>query len=418
MKIFLTVAFCLLFFIKPVLATDCRGIFNDATALECVICCDVDLPVFVGIFLPNYLVGCDFAIFRDRFNFSRSTCLSRGVNALNNQNLSGDAPYYEPWSRDCNDADVDPCPLILAGEDLDQDGYLDNVDCNDNSAAMHPGAVELCDGIDNNCNGTVDENIATQTWYRDYDMDGYGNPNNTTQSCLPLDQSSSSNNDQPRWSANNDDCADSRANVHPGAPEICDGLDNDCDGDRDEGSDADGDGFTACASDYSYQDCNDANPAVFPGMIEIACNGLDDDCNASTPDTSTPDNCPAETDGPGYPGWEGDDDVDVTPDVDGPGYLDPGPLPGDDDIDDDIDVAPPSPVTPFIPGDEAIPLVDYTIPPPGTLPSSTPPTDDTPEEALPPGDTTDGTTSGTTSGAKTEGNSFELMGGGCSLYTK
>ncbi|MBI4412425.1 MAG: putative metal-binding motif-containing protein, partial [Deltaproteobacteria bacterium] len=294
-----------------------------------VTCCDVDLPVFVGIPVPNYLVGCDSEVFRNRFGFSRSTCLSRGDDALQNQTLSGDAPYYEPWSRDCDN--INPGEAVNLYNDRDGDGYPDSEgypdsDCNDNSAAIHPGAVELCDGIDNDCDGTVDENIAAITWYRDYDMDGYGNPNNTTQSCLPLDQPSSSNNYQPRWSANNDDCADSRANVHPGAPEICDGLDNDCDGDRDEESDADGDGFTACASDYSYQDCNDANPAVFPGMIEITCNGLDDDCDASTPDNT---DCPVETDAPGYSGpdsFPGDDDTDVVPpspvtsDVDGPGY--------------------------------------------------------------------------------------------------
>ncbi len=68
------------------------------------------------------------------------------------------------------------------------------------------------------------------------------------------------------------DCDDSRTDVHPGAAEVCDGVDNDCNRKTDE-IDADADGYLACAGD-----CDDANPAVHPGAREV-CNGLDDDCD-------------------------------------------------------------------------------------------------------------------------------------------
>ncbi len=69
------------------------------------------------------------------------------------------------------------------------------------------------------------------------------------------------------------DCRDDDASVHPGAPEICDGKDNDCDGVADEGFDQDGDGYTTCGGD-----CADTVPSIHPGAVEVF-NGVDDDCN-------------------------------------------------------------------------------------------------------------------------------------------
>jgi hypothetical protein len=70
------------------------------------------------------------------------------------------------------------------------------------------------------------------------------------------------------------DCNDDDPNIHPGATEICDGIDQDCDGDLDNGFDVDGDGYTTCAGD-----CDDSDPDVNPGMNEIPGNGIDDNCN-------------------------------------------------------------------------------------------------------------------------------------------
>ncbi len=144
-------------------------------------------------------------------------------------------------------------------------GYVsDNTDCNDSNASVHPGATELCNGLDDDCDGQIDENLGS-VWYADSDGDGYGNPAVAQNACT-----------QPAgYVSNNTDCNDSNASVHPGATEICNGLDDDCDGLTDEGGicDADGDGYTV-----GDGDCNDNNASVHPGAPEL-CNGLDDDCD-------------------------------------------------------------------------------------------------------------------------------------------
>jgi len=166
-------------------------------------------------------------------------------------------------------------------------GYVANsTDCDDTKAAIHPGAQELCNGIDDDCDGQIDEGVSKTTFYRDADGDGYGNPAVTTQSCtIPAG-----------YVNNNTDCNDASATIHPGAQEICNGIDDDCDGQIDDNAaqltfyrDADGDGYgnaalttTACNAPTGYvnnnTDCNDANAAVHPGATEI-CNSIDDDCD-------------------------------------------------------------------------------------------------------------------------------------------
>jgi hypothetical protein len=159
-------------------------------------------------------------------------------------------------------------------------------DCNDTKGSVHPGATEICNGIDDNCDGGIDEGVS-QTYYRDADGDGYGNPAISTVSCS-----------KPKgYVTNNTDCDDTRSSVHPGAAEVCDGLDNNCNGTIDEGTvmttwyrDADGDGYgnpllplQACAKPVGYvtnsTDCNDASASVHPGAAEVCGNGIDDNCN-------------------------------------------------------------------------------------------------------------------------------------------
>ncbi len=101
-------------------------------------------------------------------------------------------------------------------------------DCDDNIATINPGAAEVCDGFDNNCNGQVDEGLTTTTYYPDADGDGYGS--------VPGQEFCS--NPGAGWVLQAGDCNDSNASIHPepaGGKELCDGVDNDCDGVIDEG---------------------------------------------------------------------------------------------------------------------------------------------------------------------------------------
>ena len=107
--------------------------------------------------------------------------------------------------------------------DADGDGYLSDEDCDDTNATVNPSASEVCDGIDNDCNGDVDDGV-TEVFYQDADADGYGNPEAQVESCESPDG----------YVPFSSDCDDDDASVFPGAEEECDGIDNDCSGEIDE----------------------------------------------------------------------------------------------------------------------------------------------------------------------------------------
>jgi len=171
--------------------------------------------------------------------------------------------------NDCNDAVDEPF-------DSDVDGYVsqtgagcssaypaEELDCNDFNALVFPGSPEECDGVDNDCNGEVDDGL-------DNDSDGF-------QSC-----------GNPR------DCDDEEADAFPGNPEACDEIDNDCDGIVDNGvggdfTDADFDGQTPCQGD-----CDDADASVFEGNVE-GCDEIDNDCDGDVDEDT-------DVDGDGVPG--------------------------------------------------------------------------------------------------------------------
>lgn len=164
-------------------------------------------------------------------------------------------------------------------------GYtLDYSDCDDNSASINPGAEEICDEIDNDCDSDIDEGVLT-TYYPDSDGDNYGDGSLPSEFCIqPLG-----------YTENNGDCDDNVYAINPGATEVCDEVDNNCDFMIDEGvtttyySDYDMDNFgdaavflESCSAPGGYvtdnTDCNDSNPAINPLASEI-CNTFDDDCD-------------------------------------------------------------------------------------------------------------------------------------------
>ena len=121
-----------------------------------------------------------------------------------------------------------------------QDGYVeDGSDCNDNDEQVHPDGVEICDEIDNDCDGEIDINALDMVeYYVDSDGDGYGDAAFPELHCaLP-----------EGFSENQDDCNDGNFGIYPSAPEICDGLDNDCDETLPQDEvDGDGDGYISCS---------------------------------------------------------------------------------------------------------------------------------------------------------------------------
>ena len=191
--------------------------------------------------------------------------------------------------NDC-DGTVDEGDAINATtwySDADGDGYPDAVngvssctqpsgaetsgtDCDDSDATVHPGAIEACDGVDNDCNGTADgaDAVDASTYYQDADADGYGDANSTQDACSP----------PSGYVTDTTDCDDSSASAFPGAPDTWyDGVDSDCDGASDYDQDADGYDSDAFGGD----DCDDTDSAINPGASEIVSDGIDQDCDGT-----------------------------------------------------------------------------------------------------------------------------------------
>jgi large repetitive protein len=254
-----------------------------------------------------------------------------------------DAMIFAGATERCNDLD-DDCDGIIdenAGLEwyLDEDGdgfgdpdaitvdcdgangfVADSSDCDDSDAAVHPGADELCNDRDDDCDGAEDEAaVDATTWYADGDSDGYGDPTSGAPAC-----------DQPSGTvADGSDCDDTDAEHHPGATEYCDGADDDCDGFVDEEDavdatswylDVDGDGYgdasaaiTACdqpsnAVDASLAtDCDDSDATAHPGATETWYDGIDGDCAGG-------DDFDQDADGYQHESYGGDDcnDTDAT----------------------------------------------------------------------------------------------------------
>jgi hypothetical protein len=162
-------------------------------------------------------------------------------------------------------------------------------DCNDTNASVNPSAQEVCNGLDDDCDGGRDVNAVDATpWYADADRDGYGLGSSVVMACRAPEG----------YVASSGDCDDTRRAVNPGAVERCNRLDDDCDGEINEDAvdratwymDLDGDGYgvadgavLACEAPAGFVamagDCDDSTDAMSPGLAEMCGDGIDNNCD-------------------------------------------------------------------------------------------------------------------------------------------
>ncbi len=251
---------------------------------------------------------------------------------LDNTDCNDSDRAYNPGASedDCTDPNDYNCDGSTGYSDGDGDGYPACTDCDDEDPTINPGATETCDpaDVDENCNGLADdedpdvEPASKSRFYQDQDGDGYGDANDN--GSLLCDTTEG-------YVRDHTDCDDTRADINPDAPEVCDDRDTDenCNGaaDNDDPSaiaasqttfyhDADTDGFGDPSASASFcddpttstdwwtldgTDCNDRDPDINPDQIE-RCNGTDDDCDgeADEADASDAQTYYADLDGDGY----------------------------------------------------------------------------------------------------------------------
>jgi len=282
---------------------DCNGLVDDNVTGTTTFYQDADNDGYGNVSVTTTAAGCTpppgYVLNHTDCNDSNSQ-----VNPAAQESCNG-------LDDNCN-GQVDDGP-VSAGTtfywDNDNDGYGDENqpitlcyaqwqyvaiagDCDDSDPNIHPGATEICDGLDNNCNWQVDEDVVPFTWYFDADNDGFGVNDNTIEACVPYVGYVSSGND----------CDDNNPYINPGTPENCDGIDNDCNGMIDDNvpnptiwfQDADNDGYgnpavsqAVCVGPAGYvindADCDDSNPAVNPGATEV-CDSIDNNCDGMVDD--------------------------------------------------------------------------------------------------------------------------------------
>lgn len=236
------------------------------------------------VFSANFGVSCTYFVINKLLSYFRFSFLIVMISMVTacsgggGDDTDNSATYYQDAD---SDGYGDPAsPRVATSQPA---GYVpDNTDCDDSAAAVHPGATEINDGLDNNCNGQVDD--VHITYYQDADSDSYGNPAITQ---LAISQPTG-------YVLDNTDCNDSSAAAYPGATEIGDGIDNNCNGQIDEGfityyQDGDSDGYGDLANTLltnaqpagyvlDNTDCDDSAAAVNPGAVEVN-DGIDNNCD-------------------------------------------------------------------------------------------------------------------------------------------
>ena len=205
----------------------------------------------------------------------------------NEDNEPAEEPTSEPTSEPTTEPSNEPDPLDV---DNDGDGFTENEgDCLDSNSQIFPGSDEVCDLLDNDCDGSIDNNpIDGQAYFLDDDGDGFGTGFGAGTTCDEVPEG---------YSIEIGDCDDTDASVNPDGLELCDdGLDNDCNGSIDDGQlwyfDGDEDGFgditntlITCTPSALWiensEDCDDTDASINPDGIEILLDGIDQDCDGS-----------------------------------------------------------------------------------------------------------------------------------------
>ncbi|MFK8003569.1 MAG: MopE-related protein, partial [Polyangiales bacterium] len=173
------------------------------------------------------------------------------------------------------------CPGFAGLVAVDDDTLFD---CDDTNPAINPGQLEICDMIDNNCNDLVDDDTQVVPWYRDTDGDGFGSAaSGVVMSCEPVDGAT----------LLDTDCDDDDSGIHPASAEVCDGIDQDCNGRADfeispgnfEDDDEDGSADIACGAPRGV-DCDDEDANTGGGTPE-SCDGRDNDCDMNIDEGAT-----------------------------------------------------------------------------------------------------------------------------------
>ena len=167
----------------------------------------------------------------------------------------------------CDNKDDDCDGSVDEDCDMDNDNYCDRfMPGSGNPSPTFPttwggGAPSTCTAGRLDCNDCT-SSVKCNIYYRDADGDGWGSSQKTCECSKP-----------GGWVTKTGDCDDNYNKTYPGAPETCDGRDNDCNGIKDDFWDQDKDGYASCLGD-----CNDGNKSVHPGHPEV-CDGKDNDCD-------------------------------------------------------------------------------------------------------------------------------------------